>query len=190
MLDRGICWVLIVGCRSLLSLPGCRVSVVEYMLSVDCRVSLLLIAVVSWLSDVGCRVHADCWWSGVAVSDCWRFLVVGVSVVKCMVTVDCRVSLSVIDVVSWLSAVGFQVHAVCWLSGVAVGDRCRFLVVGVSVVVCMMTADRQVSLFVTTVVSWLSDVGCRVHAYCWLSGVAVGDFCRFLVVGCRLSSAC
>ncbi len=81
MLDRGICWVLIVGCfcRSLLSLPGCRVSVVECMLTVDCRVSLLVIAVVSWLSGcrgVGSRVNADSWLSGVTVGDRCRFLVV------------------------------------------------------------------------------------------------------------------
>ncbi len=72
-----------------LSFPGCRMSVVKCMRTVDCRVSLMVILVVSWLS--GCRL----------------------SCALCMLTVDCRVSLLVISVVSWLSDVGCRVHADC-----------------------------------------------------------------------------
>ncbi len=68
--------------------------------------------------------------------------------------------------VSRLSDVGCRVQANSRLLGVAASDCCRFLVCRVSVVECMLTVDYWVFLSVIAVVTWLYDVGCKVHAVC------------------------
>ncbi len=153
-------------CRWLLLVPGCRTS-----WAVDCLVSLSLVVVSSWLSDVGCRVFVDSSW----LSD-----------VGCRVfVVDCLVSLVVVS--SWLLDVRMSVVG-CWL--LIAWCRCRWLllvpccqmsVVGrwlliarcrcrclllapgcwMSIVGCwLLIASVSLSLFVVS--SLLSDVGRRV----------------------------